>query len=47
MEYRAAASPTPPQTLFMGSFPPRECGIATFTADVVSSFDLAFGTRSE
>jgi glycosyltransferase involved in cell wall biosynthesis len=31
----------------MGSFPPRECGIATFTADVVSCFDLAFGTHSE
>jgi glycosyltransferase involved in cell wall biosynthesis len=47
MEYRAALSPVPPQTLFMGSFPPRECGIATFTADVVNSFDLAFGTRSD
>jgi glycosyltransferase involved in cell wall biosynthesis len=47
MEYRAALSPVPPQTLFMGSFPPRECGIATFTADVVSSFDLAYGTHSD
>ncbi|PZR58976.1 MAG: glycosyl transferase family 1 [Candidatus Meridianibacter frigidus] len=31
----------------MGSFPPRECGIATFTKDVVDSFDRAFGTKSE
>jgi glycosyltransferase involved in cell wall biosynthesis len=36
-----------PRTLFMGSFPPRECGIATFTRDVVESFDRAFGTSSE
>ncbi len=39
--------PTPPPTLFMGSFPPRECGIATFTRDVVESFDAAFGTHSD
>jgi glycosyltransferase involved in cell wall biosynthesis len=31
----------------MGSFPPRECGIATFTKDVVESFDAAFSTRSQ
>jgi glycosyltransferase involved in cell wall biosynthesis len=31
----------------MGSFPPRECGIATFTKDVVDSFDRAFATSSE
>jgi len=31
----------------MGSFPPRECGIATFTKDVVDSFDAAFSTSSE
>jgi glycosyltransferase involved in cell wall biosynthesis len=36
-----------PRVLFMGSFPPRECGIATFTKDVVDSFDRAFGTRSD
>ncbi len=36
-----------PRTLFMGSFPPRECGIATFTKDVVDSFDRAFHTSSE
>ncbi len=38
---------TPPRTLFMGSFPPRECGIATFTKDVVDSFDAAFSTESD
>jgi len=32
--------------LFVGSFPPRECGIATFTADVVKSYDERFGTQS-
>ena len=31
----------------MGSFPPRECGIATFTRDVVESFDTAFGTHCD
>lgn len=36
-----------PRTLFMGSFPPRECGIATFTKDVVDAFDAAFHTKSE
>ncbi len=42
-----AIRPSPPTTLFMGSFPPRECGIATFTNDVVESFDQTFGTRSD
>lgn len=32
--------------LFLGSFPPRECGIATFTADVVESYDDEFATYS-
>ena len=35
-----------PQMLFLGSFPPRECGIATFMKDVVDNFDAAFGSRS-
>lgn len=32
--------------LFLGSFPPRECGIATFLKDVVDSHDRAFAERS-
>ena len=28
--------------LFMGTFPPRECGIATFTKDLVTSIDKKF-----
>jgi glycosyltransferase involved in cell wall biosynthesis len=33
--------------LFLGSYPPRECGIATFTKDVVDSFDERYNARSE
>ncbi len=43
----APAEVSVPRILFMGSFPPRECGIATFTKDVVDSFDRAFHTKSE
>ena len=43
----AYASVSVPRTLFMGSFPPRECGIATFTKDVVDAYDREFGTKSE
>ncbi len=32
--------------LFLGSFPPRECGIATFMNDVVESYDTHFRTDS-
>lgn len=31
----------------MGSFPPRECGIATFTKDTVDNFDARFEVKSE
>jgi glycosyltransferase involved in cell wall biosynthesis len=33
--------------LFLGSYPPRACGIATFTKDVVDSYDEQHGTKSE
>jgi glycosyltransferase involved in cell wall biosynthesis len=32
--------------LFLGSFPPRECGIATFTKDVVDNFDRRYQSAS-
>lgn len=41
------AMATVPRVLLLASYPPRECGIATFTQDVVMSFDRAFGTKSE
>ncbi|MDE2481253.1 MAG: glycosyltransferase family 4 protein [bacterium] len=36
-----------PRVLLLGSYPPRECGIATFTHDVVTSFDRWFALRSD
>jgi polysaccharide biosynthesis protein PslF len=33
--------------LFLGSYPPRECGIATFTKDVVDSYDRRYLAQSE
>ena len=36
-----------PRTLFVGSYPPRECGIATFVEDVRGAYDLLTGMRSD
>ncbi len=35
------------RALFVGSFPPRQCGIATFTRDLVDSYDACVGIRSD
>ncbi|MBV8433511.1 MAG: glycosyltransferase family 4 protein [Candidatus Eremiobacteraeota bacterium] len=37
----------PPRASFLGSYPPRECGIATFTKDVVDAYNRAFGVSSD
>ncbi|HLJ66022.1 MAG TPA: glycosyltransferase family 4 protein [Chloroflexota bacterium] len=38
-------SGTVPRIAFFGSYPPRECGIGTFTYDVVSSYDAIDPSR--
>lgn len=35
------------QVLFVGSFPPRECGIATFTKDIIDSYDAYARSHSD
>jgi glycosyltransferase involved in cell wall biosynthesis len=36
-----------PRVLHVGSYPPRECGIATFTRDVKCALDARAGTRAD
>ncbi len=42
----AVSSAVTVPTLFVGSFPSRECGIATFTKDIVDSYDAHGRSRS-
>jgi glycosyltransferase involved in cell wall biosynthesis len=37
----------PVRTIFIGSYPPRACGIATFTKDVVESYNACYDIGSE
>ena len=36
-----------PRVAFVGSYPPRECGIATFVEDVRGAYDAQFGASSD
>jgi glycosyltransferase involved in cell wall biosynthesis len=36
-----------PRALFLSSYPPRECGIATFTEDIRGAYDLLSGQPSD
>ena len=46
--FRTPLSAKPrPNVLFVGSYPPRECGIATFTEDIRSAYDSLTGEPSD
>jgi glycosyltransferase involved in cell wall biosynthesis len=38
-------NPKMPSILYLSSFPPRECGIATFTEDLTNAMDKEFGSQ--
>jgi glycosyltransferase involved in cell wall biosynthesis len=44
---RAGRSSGHPRVLFVGSYPPRECGIATFMEDIRGAYDRLTGTASD
>ncbi|TAM87878.1 glycosyltransferase [bacterium] len=44
---RATRRAEVPSTLFLGSYPPRECGIATFMRDVITSVQSVSGMRGD
>ncbi|MBV9282452.1 MAG: glycosyl transferase family 1, partial [Chloroflexi bacterium] len=41
----AASSGQVPRVAFLGSYPPRECGIGTFTYDLVTAYDAIDPSR--
>lgn len=44
-EGEAINAPKDPKICFMGNYPPKECGIATFTKDLVTSMNHAFNPK--
>jgi glycosyltransferase involved in cell wall biosynthesis len=46
LEFVSSPVGTAPRLLFLGSYPPRECGIATFTKDVVENYCKQYQTTA-
>jgi glycosyltransferase involved in cell wall biosynthesis len=42
--FKPQTSPVIPEILFITSFPPRQCGIATYSQDLIASLENKFGT---